>query len=173
MAFFQLAPAPALGRNAMKRLVSQLSRASASPLSSSSITQPTTAAASRIASRFVCRRCIHTSKAYKASPPLQPSSARSQKVQQLRDPFAPFARCLSNSSAKKTTAATPSLDSKFDPNAGSSAHEDAGADSKSKSKAKSWPETTSKSVAIWLLGSAASVFGIVVFGGLTRLTESG
>lgn len=28
-------------------------------------------------------------------------------------------------------------------------------------------------VAYWLLGSAASVFGIVVFGGLTRLTESG
>lgn len=38
---------------------------------------------------------------------------------------------------------------------------------------KFFPETTSKSVAYWLLGSAASVFGIVVFGGLTRLTESG
>ncbi|KAL9124651.1 MAG: hypothetical protein Q9217_006037 [Psora testacea] len=36
-----------------------------------------------------------------------------------------------------------------------------------------FPETTQKSVAYWLLGSAASVFGIVVFGGLTRLTESG
>ncbi|KEY66833.1 hypothetical protein S7711_05188 [Stachybotrys chartarum IBT 7711] len=36
-----------------------------------------------------------------------------------------------------------------------------------------FPETTSKGVAYWLLGSAASVFGIVVFGGLTRLTESG
>jgi hypothetical protein len=35
------------------------------------------------------------------------------------------------------------------------------------------PEKSSKSVAYWLLGSAASVFGIVVFGGLTRLTESG
>lgn len=33
--------------------------------------------------------------------------------------------------------------------------------------------TSDKSVAYWLLGSAASVFGIVVFGGLTRLTESG
>lgn len=40
-------------------------------------------------------------------------------------------------------------------------------------KASSWPETNSKSVAYWLLGSAASVFGIVIFGGLTRLTESG
>ena len=40
-------------------------------------------------------------------------------------------------------------------------------------KSSSWPETSSKSVAYWLLGSAASVFGIVIFGGLTRLTESG
>ena len=36
-----------------------------------------------------------------------------------------------------------------------------------------FPETSSKATAYWLLGSAASVFGIVVFGGLTRLTESG
>lgn len=42
-----------------------------------------------------------------------------------------------------------------------------------KSKARFFPETSDKSVAYWLLGSAASVFGIVVFGGLTRLTESG
>jgi cytochrome c oxidase assembly protein subunit 15 len=40
-------------------------------------------------------------------------------------------------------------------------------------KKKFYPETSSKSVAYWLLGSAASVFGIVTFGGLTRLTESG
>lgn len=38
---------------------------------------------------------------------------------------------------------------------------------------KAFPKTSSKGVAYWLLGSAASVFGIVVFGGLTRLTESG
>jgi hypothetical protein len=37
----------------------------------------------------------------------------------------------------------------------------------------SFPETSANSVAYWLLGSAASVFGIVVFGGWTRLTESG
>ena len=38
---------------------------------------------------------------------------------------------------------------------------------------KFFPQTSSKGVAYWLLGSAASVFGLVVFGGLTRLTESG
>lgn len=36
-----------------------------------------------------------------------------------------------------------------------------------------FPDVSSKVVAYWLLGSAASIFGIVVFGGLTRLTESG
>lgn len=36
-----------------------------------------------------------------------------------------------------------------------------------------FPTVSDKVVAYWLLGSAASVFGIVVFGGLTRLTESG
>lgn len=40
-------------------------------------------------------------------------------------------------------------------------------------KKTSFPQTSDKSVAYWLLGSAASVFGIVIFGGLTRLTESG
>ena len=40
-------------------------------------------------------------------------------------------------------------------------------------KASSFPESSSNTVAYWLLASAASVFGIVVFGGWTRLTESG
>lgn len=42
-----------------------------------------------------------------------------------------------------------------------------------KTKPGFFPTISEKSVAYWLLGSAASVFGIVVFGGLTRLTESG
>jgi heme a synthase len=36
-----------------------------------------------------------------------------------------------------------------------------------------FPETSSRTVGYWLLGSAGLVFGIVVLGGLTRLTESG
>lgn len=40
-------------------------------------------------------------------------------------------------------------------------------------KKSSFPETSKKVVGYWLVGSAISVFGIVVFGGLTRLTESG
>lgn len=42
-----------------------------------------------------------------------------------------------------------------------------------KTRSSFFPNKSEKSVAYWLLGSAASVFGIVVFGGLTRLTESG
>lgn len=44
---------------------------------------------------------------------------------------------------------------------------------KSETKKQFFPNVTAKPVAYWLLGSAVSVFGIVVFGGLTRLTESG
>ena len=42
-----------------------------------------------------------------------------------------------------------------------------------KTRTSFFPETSDKVVAYWLLASAASVFGLVVFGGLTRLTESG
>jgi cytochrome c oxidase assembly protein subunit 15 len=42
-----------------------------------------------------------------------------------------------------------------------------------KAKSSTFPKISDMSVAYWLLGSAASVFGIVIFGGLTRLTESG
>ena len=38
---------------------------------------------------------------------------------------------------------------------------------------KAWPKHSDKAVGYWLIGSAVSVFGIVVFGGLTRLSESG
>lgn len=41
------------------------------------------------------------------------------------------------------------------------------------SQASANSETNAKVVGYWLVGSALSVFGIVVFGGLTRLTESG
>ncbi|KAF3908160.1 hypothetical protein AA313_de0200604 [Arthrobotrys entomopaga] len=40
-------------------------------------------------------------------------------------------------------------------------------------KKSSFPETSERIVAFWLLGSASLVFAIVVVGGLTRLTESG
>ncbi|CAK7233432.1 Cytochrome c oxidase assembly protein cox15 [Sporothrix bragantina] len=45
--------------------------------------------------------------------------------------------------------------------------------SSSSSETSNFPDTSSKAAAYWLIASAVSVFGIVVWGGLTRLTESG
>lgn len=174
MAFFQPAPVPVLGRAVMKTLARQLPRTSSSPLAYSSRSS-STSAATTISSQPSCRRCLRAPKASSPWLSVLSSVARSrQTARQFRNPFAPFARCLSNSTAKKTTAPSPSFDSKFNTDANaSSANSDSEIKSSKKTKSRSWPETTSTSVAYWLLGSAASVFGIVVFGGLTRLTESG
>ncbi|CAK7566131.1 MAG: Cytochrome c oxidase assembly protein cox15 [Sporothrix epigloea] len=45
--------------------------------------------------------------------------------------------------------------------------------SSSSSTSSSFPDVSTKAAAYWLIASAVSVFGIVVWGGLTRLTESG
>lgn len=80
-----------------------------------------------------------------------------------------FVRAFSASSqTRATAAATESPQAKSEDNGNG----EAGGE-KRRSTKSSFPETSSNAVAYWLLGSAASVFGIVVFGGLTRLTESG
>ncbi|KAI1380179.1 COX15-CtaA-domain-containing protein [Hypoxylon crocopeplum] len=99
-------------------------------------------------SQFVCRQCLRK----------QPPTAPSRILQSLRVRYAStesqaharFARYFTSTAVP--TATTGAV---------------------SKSARRAFPETSSKSVAYWLIGSAASVFGIVVFGGLTRLTESG
>ena len=83
-------------------------------------------------------------------------------------------KAFRTSTRKASSAATGTLS----PEAGSSSSPllDLGksiAQDVGKTKRGFFPSTSEKSVAYWLLGSAASVFGIVVFGGLTRLTESG
>ncbi|KAJ9624366.1 Cytochrome c oxidase assembly protein cox15 [Knufia peltigerae] len=72
----------------------------------------------------------------------------------------------SRATLQKTAAAAESGE------AAQSSDGDAAGQNKNNSSS-SFPDTSSNTVAYWLLGSAASVFGIVVFGGLTRLTESG
>lgn len=176
MTFFSPAPVPVVGRAAMKRLAHQLSRTSpsSSPLAYSQ--RYSTSAATGTASPFVCRQCLHAPPPSSSRRPLSVLSSaarRSQTAQQFRHAAVPFARWLSGSTSKKTTAPTaPTIDTKLNPDSDASSGENTRSkDSKTKSKA--FPEVTSKSVAYWLLGSAASVFGIVVLGGLTRLTESG
>ena len=106
-------------------------------------------AAPRLARRlFVCRPCLNSpARAFPVRTCPRQSSllkhVRWKSTQPLRNGVATAERTIADSAAK------------------------------SKAKSSSWPETSDKSVAYWLLGSAASVFGIVIFGGLTRLTESG
>ncbi|KAJ5646767.1 Cytochrome c oxidase assembly protein COX15 [Penicillium lividum] len=107
---------------------------------------------------FKCHQCLrnqgHAAKSirrYGAMPPPQPNQVRSSLFTDKNRQF--FTHSLRQSAAVPLVA-------------------DAVAGTSTKAKS-SMPKISSKSVAYWLLGSAASVFGIVVFGGLTRLTESG
>ncbi|KAE8827190.1 hypothetical protein PTNB85_08543 [Pyrenophora teres f. teres] len=105
-------------------------------------------AAPRLSRRlFVCRPCLNS--------PI-PSSSRPSVLQSVRWKST---QPLRNSATMDAS------------NAGRAILAEAAAATEGRSS--SFPNTSSKSVAYWLLGSAASVFGIVVFGGLTRLTESG
>lgn len=88
---------------------------------------------------------LYYARAFKASP-RQPSSVLSSGLAtdtESRSPLSYLSKSTEQASTKKKTTKTR------------------------------FPEISEKSVAYWLLASAASVFGIVIFGGLTRLTESG
>lgn len=107
---------------------------------------------------FAGRQCLRTQgyaansiRRYGAMPPPQVHKIRSSLFTDKNRQFF--------TSSLRRSAASPALSSEIGEGA---------------VKAKSsFPKISDKSVAWWLLGSAASVFGIVVFGGLTRLTESG
>ncbi|KAK3674015.1 Cytochrome c oxidase assembly protein cox15 [Recurvomyces mirabilis] len=102
---------------------------------------------------FVCRRCIHQ----------QHKTITKRQYQQpiLRKFSTPPRRTQTR---PQTSTAAPSPLSALGQTI---------SHSNTSSTTSSWPKLSDKSVAYWLLGSAASVFGIVIFGGLTRLTESG
>lgn len=113
---------------------------------------------------FICRRCMHQ----------QPSKAIRQtayleafrKPGHYRIPFS--ARYTSSSTPASSTSPLGALSQSISQTPRPPFDQTARNTTRS-----SFPDTSSKSVAYWLLGSAASVFGIVIFGGLTRLTESG
>ncbi|XPS73188.1 Cytochrome c oxidase assembly protein cox15 [Ascochyta lentis] len=130
-------------------------------------------AAPRLSRRlFVAKPCIHSPirPAVPLSPSLSPSlslspspcpAPRPSALQSVRWKSTQPLRSSATIEAAGRAAIVDAAAAK------SETHDDAAA------KSSSFPKTTSKSVAYWLLGSAASVFGIVIFGGLTRLTESG
>ncbi|EMC99569.1 hypothetical protein BAUCODRAFT_29942 [Baudoinia panamericana UAMH 10762] len=116
---------------------------------------------------FVCRRCLH-----------QQSQAgtifRPQQRAPVKQAYLP--RALRQTRPQSTASPTqqPSVSplSALSQNI-SRTHSRPHPGTSSTSTSTSWPETNSRTVAYWLLASATSVFGIVIFGGLTRLTESG
>ncbi|KAF1952975.1 electron transfer protein 1, mitochondrial precursor [Byssothecium circinans] len=122
-------------------------------------------AAPRITRRlFVSRPCINSPSPLpiRAAPPTRPTIRQPSVLQS--------ARWKSTKPLRNSVTASPAHAE------AAIAHETAAGGITSTGTgagAGSWPKTSSKSVAYWLLGSAASVFGIVIFGGLTRLTESG
>lgn len=108
---------------------------------------------------FTCRQCLRNQgyaaksvRRFAAMPSPQPIRIRSSLFTDKNRQFF--------TSSIKRTAAAPTFTSAIEEGA-------------TKAKSSSFPKISDKSVAYWLLGSAASVFGIVIFGGLTRLTESG
>merc|ERR1712000_533648 len=108
---------------------------------------------------FVCTSCLRQTRRFSSSP-IQ-NAIRVNKDRADRSTAASPLQQLAKEMNRQSVSAGPS-------EVASKAQEPAKEDT---SHAR--PKISHKSVAYWLLGSAASVFGIVVFGGLTRLTESG
>lgn len=116
---------------------------------------------------FTCRQCLQKqSSPFSTSPRMGTAAPFRNKPLKLNSMLSPALR-------QRTATSSPfrSLSVSSSRSAATAAAETAGSATK-QSKSR-FPDTSSKIVAYWLLGSAASVFGIVVFGGLTRLTESG
>ncbi|KAF6826773.1 cytochrome c oxidase assembly protein cox15 [Colletotrichum musicola] len=109
-------------------------------------------------SLFVCRQCQRQAPQWPSSRILD--IVRSQQAQQVR--------CFNQTKAPLSNTAAAAEASPIVQQAVAAAKS-----AKPAAKAGFFPKENSKSVAYWLLGSAVSVFGIVVWGGLTRLTESG
>lgn len=127
-------------------------------------TRATPQISSLLQDAFVCRRCLH-----------RQTQAREAFKSTRQTAFLSAFKQRSGSTIRRNSSAVaqqggPSPLGALSQNI-AKAQVKAGA--KDMPKGKVFPETSSKSVGYWLLASATSVFGIVVFGGLTRLTESG
>jgi cytochrome c oxidase assembly protein subunit 15 len=110
-----------------------------------------------------CRQCL------KQFPPTQ--RVRSAVLDAVRQTRAPFAQQIRFQSTTNGTVAAAAKQAKVASEASTKAYAEALENAPTKKKTPEF--TSSKAVGLWLIGSAVSVFGIIVFGGLTRLTESG
>ncbi|EME88320.1 uncharacterized protein MYCFIDRAFT_213244 [Pseudocercospora fijiensis CIRAD86] len=117
---------------------------------------------------FVCRRCMQQQA---RAPPIWKSKQNTPFLKAFRSPGA---RSGPAGSRPQSSAASHSPSSPLAALGRNFAESSQTASQTSNAaKASSFPDTSSRAAAYWLLASAASVFGIVIFGGLTRLTESG
>lgn len=113
----------------------------------------------------ICRQCLQN------RPAVQSRSLVLDALRQSRATPRLLARFQSTKASSGAKTATAAEQAKAVSEEGTKAYAQAVENAPSK---KRLPEfTSSRAVGLWLLGSAISVFGIVVFGGLTRLTESG
>jgi cytochrome c oxidase assembly protein subunit 15 len=116
------------------------------------------------AEAFACRKNVH-------------NTAQSGYKSARQTPFLSAFRARAAPARQQSTTAPSSSPlselSKTIGQSSASAKNTIGQQSSARLKKSYFPETTRKSVGYWLLASSASVFGIVIFGGLTRLTESG
>jgi len=110
---------------------------------------------------FICHQCLKPSLPVRRIPPNSPLS--SKKSIRFNSSASAFQGIVPPTPKSPLNSLSETI----------SAKSSQGKAGKEKVKRAFFPDTTSRPVAYWLLGSAASVFGIVVFGGLTRLTESG
>lgn len=118
---------------------------------------------------FICQQCINHSR------PAVPKLAMPGKLQQAREynvAANPF-RTIRTPNYPSVLARQVSSKAKASPSSIPEGAIEKPSPLAPSRKSEFFPKTSSKSVAYWLLASAASVFGIVIFGGLTRLTESG
>ncbi|KAI8628429.1 putative cytochrome c oxidase assembly protein [Xylariaceae sp. FL1651] len=111
--------------------------------------------------QFICRQCLR-----------QRSQAAPLRTLQSLRPSRHYATTTAATTTTTSVTKRPLLSAAFFSTSANAVTATATSAPTQASK-RAFPTTSSKSVAYWLLGSAASVFGIVVFGGLTRLTESG
>jgi hypothetical protein len=116
------------------------------------------------AEAFACRKSVH-------------NKAQSGYKSARQTPFLSAFRARAAPARQQSTTAPSSSPlselSKTIGQSSASAKNTIGQQSSARAKKSYFPETTHKTVGYWLLASSASVFGIVIFGGLTRLTESG
>ena len=117
---------------------------------------------------FICQRCLRQSPSVLSKVKTPGKLNLSRNIR-----FNSNTAFADSAATRKTPLSNLSETIYISQKAAEKAAQEASRKGASEGKKGFWPELSSNAVGYWLLASAGSVFGIVVFGGLTRLTESG